>query len=190
MSILTMLVWVLAVVAVVLGLAAVRLYVKKDFPENEAQAPNPLAWLPPELHYARILAVEEDMHCRVEVPGYGFIRIFGRPDQVYQLPNGLCVPLEFKNRNRPRPEKTDADQLTLQAWMLRRHGYQTAPFGVVVFRLWGTEKRHAVVVPLAGDVYALYLLQRYLDISTGAAAPTKANDGRCDACGHAGVCHA
>lgn len=190
MSVASMLVWVLGVLAVILVLVAIRLYEGKDTDQDEAVTENPLEWLPPELHYSQIVAVERDMNCRIELAGYGRVRVNGRPDQVYRLPNGLCVPLELKNRNSPQVHKTDADQLSLQAWMLRRNGYETANFGVVVFRSWQTGKRRSLIVPLAGDLYCVSLIDRYLGLTNGAVAPVKANDRRCDSCGHAEKCGA
>lgn len=188
MSLVSMAVWALGILAVILVLIAIRLYPKSDNSGAGSVTENPLEWLPPELHHARVAAVEKDMDCQVEIQGHGRVRVHGRPDQVYQLPNGLYVPLELKNRNSPHVQKTDADQLTLQAWMLRKNGYQTAAFGVVVFRSWDTGKRRPVIVQLGGDVYSHSLIERYFGITSGMIAPSKANDRRCNSCGHAQKC--
>lgn len=190
MAVITMAVWALGVLAVILAFVAIGLYPKHELPDAGADTQDPLEWLPPELHYARVAAVEKDMSCLVDLHEHGRVRVHGRPDQVYQLHNGLYVPLEFKNRKSPRVQKTDSDQLSLQAWMLRRNGYQTAPFGVVIFRSWHTGKRRPVVVPLAGDLYSFSLIERYFGISNGSIAPVKAEDQRCNSCGHAQECGA
>jgi CRISPR-associated exonuclease Cas4 len=174
-------IWFLALVAV--ALVVVAIYSHRAPPRIEAPV-DPLAWLPAELYHAQVVAVESDMNAVMSLPGYGRVRLFGRPDQVYRLPNGLHVPLEYKTRDRAVARSTDSDQLALQAWMLRQNDRATAPFGFVVCQRNGSGQRTPIIVPLAGDEYAQYLVARYLDVRTGKVTPGRAEDRRCESCGH------
>lgn len=181
-SLLHTVILLLALAAAVLVVAAIYRY--REPPPSTEPWVDPTLWLPPELYHARIVAVESDMSAVMELPEHGRVRLFGRPDQVYRLPNGLCVPLEYKTRDRATVRSTDSDQLALQAWMLRRNGHATAPFGFVVSQSNGSSQRTPIIVPLAGDEYAQYLVSRYLDIRAGTVTPNRADDRRCDSCGH------
>ena len=78
-------------------------------------------WLPSELAAGKVAQVERNLFVDTPFP------VVGRPDQVYRLPDGLHVPLENKNRDAHRVYETDIAQLSLQAWLLRLNGLETAP---------------------------------------------------------------
>ncbi|QXP89498.1 PD-(D/E)XK nuclease family protein [Methylococcus capsulatus] len=138
-------------------------------------------WLPPELRGARLVAVEQDLTSR-DPP------LAGRPDQVYRLPDGRYVPLEYKTRERFVLHETDAAQLSLEGFLLRRNGFPTAPFGVIAVKRRGGGETRAVKLKLADDSRCMDWILRYRDLVRRRAEPEAADDGRCKRCGHAGRC--
>lgn len=139
-------------------------------------------WLPPELALGKVTQVERNLF--INTP----FAIVGRPDQVYQLPGGLHVPLEYKNRNVRRVYETDIAQLSLQAWLLRLNGFETAPFGFVAIRNRKTNERRALRVELRDDAYCEQLVARYIDITKGRAKASKNRGNKCNTCGHRSEC--
>lgn len=139
-------------------------------------------WLPSELKAGKVVMVEKNLFARSPFP------VVGRPDQVYRLPDGLHVPLENKNRDRHRVYETDVAQLSLQAWLLRRNGLPTAPFGYVAVNSRRTRARKAIRVDLRDDTYCERLIARYLDLTERRAPPRKDRGPKCETCGHRPLC--
>lgn len=141
-------------------------------------------WLPDELKDAKVAQVEKNL--RADFPSHF---ITGRPDQVYRLPSGLHVPLENKNRDGHQVFETDTAQLSLQAYLLRLNGLQTAPFGYVAINSRRDGLRRAMRVDLRDDAYCERLIARYFDLIDGRAAPRKSRGRKCSTCGHRQPCH-
>jgi CRISPR/Cas system-associated exonuclease Cas4 (RecB family) len=139
-------------------------------------------WLPSELRNGKLIAIEKSLHTDVPYP------VTGRFDRVYQLASGQHAPLEYKNRDITRLFESDRAQLSLQAWVLRRNGKPTAPFGFLVVRERKTGQKKAVKVDLGDDAYCERLIRRHIEVRSGRAKPNRARDGRCKACGHRDVC--
>lgn len=139
-------------------------------------------WLPPELAAGQVAQVERNLFINAPFP------VVGRPDQVYRLPDGLHVPLENKNRDAPRVYETDIAQLSLQAWLLRLNGLETAPFGFVAINSRKTRERRAVRVELRDDAYCEQLVARYIDITERRTKARKSRGRKCNTCGHRLVC--
>lgn len=139
-------------------------------------------WLPAELAAAKVAQVEKNLFANAPFP------VVGRPDQVYRLPNGLHVPLENKNRDDHRVYETDVAQLSLQAWLLRLNGLETAPFAFVAINSRKTRKRRAIRVELRDDAYCEQLVARYLEIIERRAKPRKSRGRKCNTCGHRAEC--
>ncbi len=114
--------------------------------------------------------------------------VIGRPDQVYQLENGLHVPLESKNRNTYQVFETDVAQLSLQACLLRRNGMPTAEHGYVAIKNRRTGKRRAIRVHLMGEEECSRLVERYLDVIESRVMPKKNYGPKCKSCGHQMIC--
>lgn len=141
-------------------------------------------WLPDELKAGRVVLVEKNLLADDPYP------VVGRPDQVYRLDSGLHVPLENKNRDEHRVYETDIAQLSLQAWLLRRNGMPTAPFGFVAINSRRTGQRKALRVELRDDAYCERLIARYLALIDGRLHPRRSRGRKCDTCGHRRACHA
>ena len=139
-------------------------------------------WLPSELAAGKVAQVERNLFVDTPFP------VVGRPDQVYRLPDGLHVPLENKNRDAHRVYETDIAQLSLQAWLLRLNGLETAPFGFVVINNRKTRERRAIRVELRDDAYCEQLVARYIDITERGAKARRSRGGKCKSCGHVSVC--
>lgn len=139
-------------------------------------------WLPPELAAGKVAQVERNLFINAPFP------VVGRPDQVYRLADELHVPLENKNRDDHRVYETDIAQLSLQAWLLRLNGLETAPFGFVVINSRKTRKRQAIRVELRDDAFCERLVARYLDIIERRAKPRKSRGRKCNTCGHRAEC--
>lgn len=139
-------------------------------------------WLPSELAEGKVTHVERNLFINSPFP------VVGRPDQVYRLADGLHVPLENKNRDDHRVYETDIAQLSLQAWLLRLNGLETAPFAFVAINSRRTRKRRAIRVELRDDAYCEQLVARYLDIIERRAKPHKSRGHKCNSCGHLSVC--
>lgn len=143
----------------------------RRFPRRES-------WLPKELARARLRLVERDIF--IDKP----YAMAGRPDRVYELQNGLLMPLEFKNRNRFVTYETDIAELSLQAWMLRRCGHATSSDGYVTIRQRGTGEHRCLRVRLLDDSECLALIQRYRAIMSGQVEPRTCPPRRCGTCEH------
>ena len=139
-------------------------------------------WLPPELAAGTVAQVERNLFINAPFP------VVGRPDQVYRLPDGLHVPLENKNRDAHRVYETDIAQLSLQAWLLRLNGLETAPFGFVAINNRKTRERRAMRVELRDDAYCEQLVARYIDLTERRAKARKSRGRKCDTCGHRSEC--
>lgn len=140
-------------------------------------------WLPDDLKAGRVVMVEKTLW--VASP----FAVVGRPDQVYRLLDGFHVPVENKNRDVHRVYETDIAQLSLQAWLLRRQGRPTAPYGYVAINSRQTGKRQAIRVDLGDDAYCERLITRYLDIIEGRAQARNSRGAKCRTCGHLSTCH-
>lgn len=77
-------------------------------------------------------------------------RLSGRPDEIRQLPDGRCVPIEIKSRPTPRsgPPKSHRMQVAGYCLLLEESTSRAPPFGVLrygdggEFRLpWNAEVR-------------------------------------------------
>ena len=136
------------------------------------------SWLPKELARARLRLVERDIF--IDKP----YAMAGRPDRVYKLPNGVLMPLEFKNRKRFVTYGTDIAELSLQAWMLRRCGRATSSHGYVTIRQRGSGEHRCLRVRLLDDGECLALIQRYRAIMSGQVEPRPCPPRRCGTCEH------
>jgi len=141
-------------------------------------------WLPEDLKGATLVLVEKNLITDVPVP------VVGRPDQVYRLHSGHHVPVENKNRDSYRVYGTDIAQLSLQAWLLRKTGRITAPYGYVVVNSRITRTRKCIRVNLYSETTCLHIIQRYLDVIDGAVTARKSIGVKCKNCGHKAECHA
>lgn len=139
-------------------------------------------WRPEALKRGRCVQVEQDL--RVDEP----FRIIGRPDQVYRLADGLHVPVDAKNRDHHRVYETDKAELSLQAWLLRRHGMPTAGYGYIAATNRRTGERRALKVDLGDDAYCERMIRRYFDLIEGRVAPRASRGAKCRTCGHASYC--
>jgi hypothetical protein len=140
------------------------------------------AWLPPELAGAKLVMVETNLRVRAPYP------VSGRPDRIYQLPDGLCVPLEEKNRDKAEYFPSDVAQLSLQAWLLRQKGIPTATFGYVMVQLRRSGERKCLCVSLWSDARCEKAIALYIDLIAGRRKPMKNVGRRCNTCGHRPVC--
>lgn len=139
-------------------------------------------WRPEELKRGKVVLVEEDLFVDGPFP------LAGRPDQVYRLANGLHVPVDNKNRNVHRVYQTDMAELSLQAWLLRRHGMPTAPYGYVAANNRKTGERKALKVQLGDDQYCERLFRRYLELIEGRTEARRSVGPKCNSCGHRRRC--
>jgi CRISPR-associated exonuclease Cas4 len=139
-------------------------------------------WLPAELASAKVVQIERTLF--MSEP----FAVVGRPDQVFRLADGLHVPVENKNRNGHGVYASDIAQLSLQAWLMRKNGLETASFGFVAINDRLTGKRVAKRVELKDDRYCEQLLVRYLDIVEQRVAPQKSRGAKCNSCGHRAAC--
>lgn len=139
-------------------------------------------WRPAELKAGRVVMIEKDLRMNRPYP------VTGRPDQVYQLANGLHVPVEGKNRDTYHVYDTDIAQLSLQAWLLRHNGMPTAKHGFVAINHRQTGKRRAIKVRLMDDECCSNLVERYLDVIECRVLPEKKFGPKCKACGHQMIC--
>lgn len=140
------------------------------------------AWLPDELKNSKIAMIERDL--KTDFP----YRVVGRPDQVYRLPDGQLVPVENKNRDVVRVYDTDVAQLSLQAWLMRRNGLPTAPFGFVAVNNRKTRRRQAIRVSLKQDEECEALIASHIELIEGRTKPKKSRGGKCKSCGHRAAC--
>ncbi|MBX3630314.1 MAG: Dna2/Cas4 domain-containing protein [Nitrosomonas sp.] len=140
-------------------------------------------WMPKELRVGRIVMIEEDLRTRFP------FAVVGRPDQVYQLENGLHVPVENKNRSNFKIHETDIAQLSLQAWLLRRNRLSTTHYGYVAINNRKTGKRRAIRVDLLDDKSCGHLITRYLTVISHKAQPEKNMGVKCSSCGHRAYCY-
>ena len=140
-------------------------------------------WLPEELKAARVVMVEKNLWIDAPFP------VVGRPDRVYRLPTGQHVPVENKNRDIDRVFDTDIAQLSLQAWLLRHKGFETAAHGYVAINNRRTRQRTAHRVELLDDSACVRIINRYLDVTEGRAQPRKSRGKKCNSCGHRIACH-
>lgn len=139
-------------------------------------------WRPAELKAGRVVMIEKDLRMNRPYP------VTGRPDQVYQLANGLHIPVEGKNRDTYHVYDTDIAQLSLQAWLLRHNGMPTAKHGFVAINNRQTGKRRAIKVWLMDDECCSNLVERYLDVIECRVLPEKKFGPKCKACGHQMIC--
>ena len=139
-------------------------------------------WLPPELETASVVMVEKQMACEAPYP------VVGRFDQVYKTGDGLHVPVEGKNRDTHRVFQTDVAQLSLQAWLLRRNGYMTAPYGFVAVNSRVSGGRKAIKVDLLGELECEKMVTRFLAVRYGKTRPIKSLGPKCRSCGHKARC--
>ena len=140
-------------------------------------------WRPDALHDAKLIMVERDLYTRSPYP------IAGRPDQVFQLPDGQLVPVEFKTRNHHRVYETDIAELSLQAWLLRQNGRRTANHAYVAISNRDTRRRVAVRVTLWDTDRCEATIARYLALIAGEAVPRPCAPNKCGGCGHRARCH-
>ncbi|MGP8438170.1 PD-(D/E)XK nuclease family protein [Paraburkholderia fungorum] len=157
-------------------------------------------WLPEELKTARVALVEKNLWIDADLPrstGTGFgasrtyvsVPVVGRPDRIYKLSGGQHVPVENKNRDLDRVFDTDIAQLSLQAWLLRQKGFETASFGYVAINNRRTRQRTAHKVDLLDDAACVRIINRYLDVTEGRVEPRKSRGKKCNSCGHRIACH-
>lgn len=139
-------------------------------------------WLPPELAAGKVAHVERNIFINAPFP------VVGRPDQVFRLSGGLHVPLENKSRDAHRIYETDIAQLSLQAWLLRLNGLDTAPFGFVAINNRKTRVRRALRVELRDDAYCEQLVARYIEITEHRTKARKSRGRKCNSCGHRTKC--
>jgi len=135
-------------------------------------------WLPLELKGAKLVNIEEDLAIDLPYP------VVGRPDQVYQLSDGLHVPVELKNRDHVRIYKTDIAEISLRAWLLRMNGKQTASFGFMAINSRGNRKRKTIKVELRNDVFCERLIERYIALIEGTDYPHRSEGAKCKTCSH------
>ncbi len=136
------------------------------------------ASLPPVLRRARLVLAERLM--LTEWP----VRIAGKPDRVYRLPDGRHVPVERKNRDGFSVYETDRAQLSLQAWQMRQLGKKVADFGYVLTRDRRTKRVKWVPVALYDEAACVRLVRRYLEVIEGRAEARKNSGPKCKSCGH------
>lgn len=139
-------------------------------------------WLPDELKEGRLVNVEEDL---IADEPYGVV---GRPDQVYRLAAGLHVPVELKNRDRHAVYETDIAEISLRGWLLRKNGKPTAGHGYMAINSRENGRRVAMKVALRDDTFCEALIERYIALVQGGAAPRKSRGAKCRSCGHAARC--
>ena len=139
-------------------------------------------WLPAELVGGKVAMVERNLF--ISAP----FCVVGRPDQVFRLPSGLHVPLENKNRDAHIAYETDKAQLSLQAWLLRLNGLETAPFGFLVINNRKTHERRALRIELRDDAYCEAIVARYIEITEHRANARKSRGRKCKSCGHRADC--
>jgi CRISPR/Cas system-associated exonuclease Cas4 (RecB family) len=139
-------------------------------------------WLPPELATAKLSHVERDLFAKVP------FKVAGRPDRVYRLGDGKHVPVEYKTRDRFSVYETDVAQLSLQAWLLRKNGHETADFGFAVVNNRQTGEDKALRVPLRDDAFCERMVERYVALIEGRALARRNRGPKCNTCGHRPVC--
>lgn len=139
-------------------------------------------WRPLDLKEGKVVMVEEKLY--VEHP----YRIIGRPDQVVQRADGLHVPVDAKNREAYRVYPTDVAELSLQAWMLRRHGLKTAGHGYLAVTHRETGQRRALRVTLGDDRYCEQLIERYFLLMEGRVPARRMTGRKCVSCGQRERC--
>lgn len=135
-----------------------------------------------------VIADNENIGATISVADFGEVYLGGRPDMVWSTAEGLLVPVEFRSRRSLDIRQSDVDQLSLQAWVLRLNGHQTAEIGVLVFdkrSLFGHSSRP---VYLLSDEACDTLVRRYLEILHGRRSSSKAADHRCRTCAHIRDC--
>jgi CRISPR-associated exonuclease Cas4 len=139
-------------------------------------------WLPAELHRAQLQIVETTY--KTEQP----YRIAAKPDRAYRLPSGELVLVELKTRPGIRVFDTDIAELSLQAWVLRSLGERVKDHAYVAVLKHTSSCPKPVRVRLLDHKACLQLIERCLELKTGAARPG-ANPGKhCLTCAYQSEC--
>lgn len=139
-------------------------------------------WRPLDLKEGKVVMVEDNLY--VEHP----YRIIGRPDQVVKRADGVHIPVDAKNRDAYRVYATDIAELSLQAWMLRRHGLKTALHGYLAVTNRLTGQRKALRVTLGDDRYCENLIERYIILMEGRVPARRMSGRKCLSCGQRDRC--
>jgi CRISPR-associated exonuclease Cas4 len=156
---------------------------KGDEKSKERSQP---AWRPDALKDATLICAETDYVGTFE--GSFHSHVMGRPDQVYRLPSGLYLPVEFKTRERWQVYATDRAQLSLYAFLLRQNGFMTATYGYLIIQNRHTKERHTLQVDLYDDAWVRQTFERYGQIING-APPLFEFTPKCAGCAHQPRCH-
>jgi CRISPR-associated exonuclease Cas4 len=139
-------------------------------------------WLPGELHRAQLQIVETTY--KTEQP----YRIAAKPDRAYRLPSGELVLMELKTRPGIRVFDTDIAELSLQAWVLRSLGERVKDHAYVAVLKHRSSRPKPERVSLLDDKACLKLIERCLELKTGAARPRSNASKHCLTCAYQTEC--
>jgi len=139
-------------------------------------------WMPDELKGLQLVNIEKNIFVSSPYP------LAGRPDQVFFSPEFGHVPLEYKNRDNFSVYNTDIAQLSLQAWLLRISGRNTAGFGYVVINSRKMKERKTLRVDLYDDRKCEQIIERGIGIIEDRKIPRKSIGNKCNTCGHVTRC--
>ena len=139
-------------------------------------------WLPKELRRARLVLSAATLESA------GPRRLRATLARVYKLPDGHLVVMSFRTRSADRIYASDVRALSAQAWLLGTHELPVSPIGFVVVRTerW-RQRAHRIELHAAHKVEAAY--DRTEALLAGTAIARRANNTKCDSCGHQAHCH-
>ena len=166
--------------ALVLIVAAVTLLLWKQF-MPAARKPD---WLPKELQDGKEYSRERLFSAKVN----GF-EVAAKPDRVYRLADGRLCVIEFKVRSNTRlVHQGDIWQISAGAAALSRTG-TVADHGWVIVEDRNTRQRQAHQVSVLKGQALTEVMQRHVDVETGAVTPSRTSSRRkCTNCGHRAAC--
>ncbi len=142
--------------------------------------------LPYALKGAKLFMNEQ--YLEIENPKY----LNGIPDQVWQLPNGMLVPIDTKTRKSMKTNEYDRIQLTGYAYLLKHHPdtkhLPIAPYGYIRFPMQLGDQYRKVQL-LKKNAYE-ECVDRYTLLSAGKIQPRKPQNTKfCVGCGHQDTCN-
>lgn len=119
------------------------------------------------------------------------VKLFGRPDQVWERADGMLVVTDTKKRKVLRYYKSDQIQLTGYAFLLKHHsatkGRKIAPYGFL--RIPMEASAQFLKVPLLTEDEYRDLYKRRHALVQGTSRPTGAHSPLiCRECGHKRQC--
>ncbi len=164
----------LTLILVFLAIGAIALIVHGGFRP-------PVLPLPEALKDAELVFNEQTFSARIKELSIEFV---GRPDRVYRTKDGLHHPLDIKT-GAPNVYFGHKQEVSLQAFLLRKNGYPTGNLGFLSFPNAGKTESFR----LFGDDKCLAWIREKLELPFRGDAPEKIqNANKCAKCGQQERC--